>query len=990
MTKSSTSMKKLLFTLSFICQILISNAQQGDLSTLGREVKINLAEFINKLKTANSTNVALLPILNFPVNNGNTMDFRVKESPIMENQPTDVKTYSGETFDKKGQVRFTITSKRFTAIIHIDNAYYFIEPIDAKAGTYRFYNMVEGGQGKCNVDGQASNQPTNNGRVLSIAPFPNGTQLRTYRMAGAATTNMTTTLGGQTQARDKIIEIVNANNLIYELEVSVRFSLITQTSTSMTLIFTGTSNPADPFVIDPTFANAGNAQTGFDVLNTNSGSPNGLAYNLYDVGHTFNTVAGGGQSASGQAGGSPCVDANKATGWTEFTTGASLGLIVGVYAHEVAHQFNAWHTFNAVGGNPGNVTFCTGGWDANTAIEPGSGSTLMGYGGNCSTPTNYVLASPNNETYFHTKSIEQIFNKMNTISTCFTSTATGNTPPVATAGIAFTIPKGTPFSLTGSATDVNTADILSYSWDEYDVASANDKGAFGATVAGVGAYTAVNSTASAPIFRSRISASPTRMFPALTYILNNANAPALNIGEALPQVSRTMNFRFTVRDNRLGGGGVDSDARVVTVDATKGPFLVTAPNGGGTIAAGSNSTITWSVNNTNTLSANINILLSIDGGNTFPYTLATGTANNGSATLTIPSNIVGSTTCRVKIVSTGNATAEFFDISDGNFTITSTCLAATTYICPTTTVSNESGNAAFNLGLGFITANKVTGNTKTYPTAGAGTFPLINYTDATYTVCQVSSWGNSPAVLVTFRVSQTGSYTMSSTGVGGNAVFSIFSAQTYDCANFVGGSSNGAIGGIGRTPAITLNECTTYYALLYNLNGNCTSITFSMQGTGDMLEILTNPVGFSFTYVAVNQATSQISAVSATSNFTSLGAGTYIVSGLQYANAVNPATFLNQTLNQAYNLGGCILFSANTKTLNITAGTCPQTLTFVSPANNISSGIVSQKANQMITATNQITGGNTTYQAGNNIQMNPGFTVSGGAVYLTKILAGCN
>ncbi|MCP9769621.1 hypothetical protein EGI22_17090 [Lacihabitans sp. LS3-19] len=982
-------MKKTIYLLPFLCLFYFANAQEANISTIGREVKINLSDFTNKLKTANSTNLELLPILSFPVNNGNTMDFRVKESPIMENQPVDVKTYSGETFDKRGQVRFTITSTRFTAIIHLDNAYYFIEPIDAKAGIYRIYNMVEGGQGKCNVDGQASTQPTKNGRVLSIAPFPNGTQLRTYRMAAAATTNMTNALGGQIQARDKIIEIVNANNLIYELEVSVRFSLITQTSTSMSLIFTGASNPADPFVIDPNFANAGNAQAGFNVLNANSGLPNGLAYNLYDVGHTFNTLGGAGFGASGQAGGSPCVNANKATGWTEFTTGASLGLIVGIYAHEVGHQFNAWHTFNAVGGNPGNATFCTGGWDANTAIEPGSGSTLMGYGGNCSTPSNYVLASPNSETYFHTKSIEQIFIKINTVSNCFTSTATGNTPPVATAGVAFTIPKGTPFSLTGTATDPNTADVLSYSWDEYDVATANDKGAFGATVNGVGGYTAVNSTASAPLFRSRISASPTRMFPDLAYILNNANAPAANAGEALPQVNRTMNFRFTVRDNRMGGGGVDSDSRIINVNATKGPFLVTSPNGGGTIAAGSSQTITWSVNGTNTLSANINILLSIDGGNTFNYTLATNTANDGSATLTIPANVVGSTTCRIKIASTSNSTAEFFDISDGNFTITSSCLAATTLICPTTTVTNESGNAVFNLGLGFITASKVVGNSKTFSTSGAGTFPVINNTNDTYSTCQVSGWGNSAAVLVPFRVSQTGSYTISSTGIGGNAVYSIFSAQTYNCNNFVGGNSYEAIGWF-SSRAITLNECTTYYALLYNLNNSNTSITFSVQGTGDMLEILTNPVGFSYTYVAVNQATSKISAVSATSNFTSLASGTYTVYGLQYANAINPATFMNQTLNQAYNTGGCILFSANTKTLKILLGSCPQSLTFVSPVNNITTGTSTQKANLSITAQNAITGGNTTYQAGNFILMNPGFVVSGNAVYLTKIMAGCN
>lgn len=83
---------------------------------------------------------------------------------------------------------------------------------------------------------------------------------------------------------------------------------------------------------------------------------------------------------------------------------------------------------------------------------------------------------------------------------------------------------------------------------------------------------------------------------------------------------------------------------------------------------------------------------------------------------------------------------------------------------------------------------------------------------------------------------------------------------------------------------------------------------------------------------------------------------------------------------------------SNLGTANLTLSVmpCPTTQTFTSSSDNISSGTNLQKANQVITATNKIAGGNTTYQAGNKIEMNPGFEVSGGAIYLTKILAGCN
>jgi hypothetical protein len=993
-------MKKYLLLFLFLGILSSSKAQNQDLSSIGREIKLNLSDLTQRLQSANSSIDAQLPLINFPVNKNETMDFRMKVSPIIENQPADIKTYSGETLDKKGHIRLTITSARLTAIIHIDGGYYFIEPIDMKSGTYRIYNIAEAQQGSCDNNGQAfeNHQPLKNGRVLSVAPFPSGTTMRTYRMAGAATAGMTTAFGSQAAARDKIIEIVNANNLIYQLEVSAQFTLISQTTTSMMLIFTTTSNPADPFTVAPNFANAGNAQTGYNTLNTN----NNLLYNTYDVAHTFNSyVTGSGPTyfIRGQAGGTPCDDASKATGWTEFVSTAPLGSIVNLYAHELGHQFSAWHTYNAVGGSVSNPTFCTGGWDGQTAIEPGSGSTIMGYGNNCSSPTNYVLATPNQETYFHTKSLEQMLNKIANVSTCFTTTATGNTPPTATAGTAFTIPKGTPFSLTGSATDPNTTDVLTYVWDEYDVATANDKGAFGATITGTGGYTAVNSTASAPLFRSRMSSSTTRTFPRLADILSNANVPALNVGEALPQVSRTMKFRFTVRDNRANGGGVDSEERTVTVDATKGPLAVTAPNGSETMAAGSSQTITWSVNSTNALSANVQVLLSIDGGNTFPYTLSGSTANDGSFTVTIPANVVASTTCRIKIASLSNPTAEFFDISNGNFTITSTCTASTTSICPTAAVSGQAGNAVFNLGLNYVSTNKIAGNTKIYPVTTTP-YPVINYIDNTFATCQESGWGTENAILVTFRVSQTGSYTISNTGDNstGTAPFSIFSSTTYNCANFVGGNSYAAIGWSGSR-TITLNECTTYYAVLYQIynSGTANNHTFTVSGVGDLLEILTNPAGFSYTYAAVNQSTNQISAISSTSNFTSLGGGTYSVYGLQYANAVNPNTLLNQTISQSYNLGSCILFSSNSKTLNVTANPCPNTLTLVSTADDISTGNITKQASSTfnaapsanIVATNKITGtASATYQA-KSILLNAGFGASSGTIFRAEV-GGCN
>ena len=111
-------------------------------ASLGREVKINLGSLSQQLRTANARTDATLPKIDFPMPNGKTMTFQVKESPLMENQAVDVKTYSAESADKQTQMRFTITPSGFSAIMHNADGYFIIEPIDTKTGTYRLYNMT--------------------------------------------------------------------------------------------------------------------------------------------------------------------------------------------------------------------------------------------------------------------------------------------------------------------------------------------------------------------------------------------------------------------------------------------------------------------------------------------------------------------------------------------------------------------------------------------------------------------------------------------------------------------------------------------------------------------------------------------------------------------------------------------------------------------------------------------------------------------------------
>jgi len=220
------------------------------------------------------------------------------------------------------------------------------------------------------------------------------------------------------------------------------------------------------------------------------------------------------------------------------------------------------------------------------------------------------------------------------------------------------------------------------------------------------------------------------MFPSLTYILNNGNFPPLFIGpffsgETLPPVTGTLNFTVTVRDNRSAGGGTTARDQLLQVNVvgTAGPFRVTQPNAFSTLPAGGQITVTWNVANTNLAPISttaVRILLSTDGGNTFPTVLSNSTANDGSEVVTLPN--VQTTTARIKIEAVGNI---YFDISDTNFAINSVSgtlqLSAANY-----SGSEGSGNIGVTITRSGNTSAAATVNYITSDAAGLQNCALVN------------------------------------------------------------------------------------------------------------------------------------------------------------------------------------------------------------------------------------------------------------------------
>ncbi|WP_300660420.1 reprolysin-like metallopeptidase, partial [Fluviicola sp.] len=234
---------------------------------------------------------------------------------------------------------------------------------------------------------------------------------------------------------------------------------------------------------------------------------------------------------------------------------------------------------------------------------------------------------------------------------CATQSPSGNTAPQITATVdGKYMPANTPFVLANTNTTDADGDPLYYSWQSTDGYRAQYPDSSFSSPTEYLVFAPERPNASGNV----------RYVPYLSNLVSGVDDPYSH----LPWVTRDIHVRCLVRDSV---GGVNMTFETVHVDGNSGPFKVNTPVAGDVVTELQTITVNWDIAGTTAApvsAANVEILLSTDGGVTFPVVLTASTPNDGSQAVTIPN---GTATSAARIMVKGNGI--FFNINPSNFTI---------------------------------------------------------------------------------------------------------------------------------------------------------------------------------------------------------------------------------------------------------------------------------------------------------------------------------
>lgn len=239
----------------------------------------------------------------------------------------------------------------------------------------------------------------------------------------------------------------------------------------------------------------------------------------YDLGHLLTVDV-----SSAAKIGSACT-AENANAFTSLLTIDD----VGTFAHELGHQLGAGHSFN------GDYVAQ---WHQESAVEPGSGTTLMSYAGHWELRPERLASQ--RDMYFHGGSVAQMTGLLASRPSCGTRGATTQAPIIELpTGNTLTIPPESSFRMTATARDPEGTPVR-VRWEEMDPG--------------------VKIAVGPPDFRSFDEDSTVREFPRMLSVAMPGTR------EAHPTAHRSYLVRVIARDR---DGGMSNRDVTVAVEGTE-------------------------------------------------------------------------------------------------------------------------------------------------------------------------------------------------------------------------------------------------------------------------------------------------------------------------------------------------------------------------------------------------------------------------------------
>lgn len=742
--------------------------------------KVDLASVRNMLKDAVETGSNAKPvIISLPTVEGKIEKFAVYSNPVMEKSLAEqyqLGSYVGVGIDDPSKyLRFSTSPTELQSMIIKDGIFQFIEPITTDKTVYGvFYktkrtssdNGFECSTEEKNVKDIKSLLENGKKKLsnVGITSRPSSTKYRTYRLALSTTGEYTQFFGGTTGALTQMNNTMTRVNGVFEKDFGIK--LLIQNYPN--IIYTDATT--DPYSNDLSLELQ-------QTLTAQVGNGN------YDIGHVFNADGG-----NGYAGCIGCICTNPATAssrgkgsaFTQNTNPTGDLFDIDYVAHEIGHQLGGNHTFSHV----------TEGSGVN--VEPGGGTTIMGYAG--ITGDNVQNHS---DAYFHYSSINQVLNNLDAKTTCGVSeNITTNTAPVIAPLTSYSIPKGTAYYLEAMATD---SDPIKYTWEQYD---------------SVDSYTSISGdsgwgyNAQGAITRSYFgTASGRRYFPSLPIVMAG-NLTDKTKWETVSYIPRTLKYAVTVRDENTTRPMLSSSETTVTV-GNDGPFKFSGLTASTVLYNNASNTITWDVANTNAApynTSNVKIEYTTDLINGATWTeLIASTPNTGSYTGQLPAGLTGAV--KLKISAIGNI---FYAVSpqvNVGTAPTSTTAAPTGVAALASEILKNTARLSWNSvpGATYAVQYRKTGTaTWSNTTSTTSSVLLSNLEDETEYEAQVA------AVVNTVVGTYSSTYTFKTKGLKTGVDYCLMTTGGNSFANFVFNS------GLAQLQLANLNYSELYYSTIFS------------------------------------------------------------------------------------------------------------------------------------------------------------------------------